>query len=181
MWPGLGFISGRFLLGNERKSFYNCCCCCLVTKSCLSLCHPMNYVFPTRFLCPWDLSGKNTEVGCYSRGPSWPRDWTCVFCIGGQFFTTEPLGKPHWLPRSWLVFHWSAWRLFGEFFKGEITVSSLITNSITLRISALQDQDLSNFLNRSSRSGLEGSLDFQAGAAAWLLLNCPLSHSPNGP
>ena len=32
----------------------------------------------------------------YSRGSSWPRDWThisCVSCITGGFFTTEPLGK----------------------------------------------------------------------------------------
>ena len=24
----------------------------------------------------------------FSRGPSWPRDWTQVFCIAGKFFTT---------------------------------------------------------------------------------------------
>ena len=32
-----------------------------------------------------------------SRVSSWPRDWTCiscVSCIAGGFFTTEPLGKP---------------------------------------------------------------------------------------
>ena len=32
-----------------------------------------------------------------SRGSSWPRDWThvsCVSCIAGRFFTTEPLGNP---------------------------------------------------------------------------------------
>ena len=30
----------------------------------------------------------------YSRGSSWPRDWTRVSNIAGGFFTTEPLGKP---------------------------------------------------------------------------------------
>ena len=30
----------------------------------------------------------------YSRGSSWPRDWSCVSCIAGQFFTTETPGKP---------------------------------------------------------------------------------------
>lgn len=64
---GWDLQSGRFLLSNKGSHFYNFCCCrCLVAKSCLSLCHPMNWVFPIGFLCPWDLSGKNTEVGCYS-------------------------------------------------------------------------------------------------------------------
>ena len=30
----------------------------------------------------------------FSRGTSWPRDWTHISCITGRFFTTEPLGKP---------------------------------------------------------------------------------------
>ena len=33
----------------------------------------------------------------FSRGSSWPRDWTCVSlfsCSPGRFFTTETLGKP---------------------------------------------------------------------------------------
>ena len=28
-----------------------------------------------------------------SRVFSWPRDWTCVSCLAGRFFTTEPPGK----------------------------------------------------------------------------------------
>ena len=35
----------------------------------------------------------------FSRGSSWPRDRTHVFCIGRRFFTTEPPGtqlKPEW-------------------------------------------------------------------------------------
>ena len=30
----------------------------------------------------------------YSRGSSWPRDGTCISCLAGGFFTTEPPGKP---------------------------------------------------------------------------------------
>ena len=33
----------------------------------------------------------------FFRGSSWPRDWTCVSCIAGKFFTTEPPGKLAWL------------------------------------------------------------------------------------
>ena len=29
-----------------------------------------------------------------SRGSSPPRDWTCISCIAGRLFTTEPPGKP---------------------------------------------------------------------------------------
>ena len=30
----------------------------------------------------------------FSRGSSWPRDWTPVSCLVGGFFTPEPPGKP---------------------------------------------------------------------------------------
>ena len=29
----------------------------------------------------------------FSRGSSQPRDWTCISCIAGRFFTAEPPGK----------------------------------------------------------------------------------------
>ena len=38
----------------------------------------------------------------YSRGSFWPRDWnsvSCTSCIGRQFFTTVPPGKPSVSPR----------------------------------------------------------------------------------
>ena len=31
----------------------------------------------------------------FSRGSSWPRDWTWVFCITGRFFTTWGTREPH--------------------------------------------------------------------------------------
>ena len=44
---------------------------------------------PTRLLCPWNSSGKDTGVGCYSllQGSSWPRNWNWVSCIVDRFFT----------------------------------------------------------------------------------------------
>ena len=41
-----------------------CCCCYLVAKSCPTLLQPHG-VQSTRLLCPWDLPGKNTGVGCH--------------------------------------------------------------------------------------------------------------------
>ena len=48
-------------------------------------------VFPARLLCPWNLPGKNTRVGChyFSRGSSQPRDQIRVSCIAGRFFTIK--------------------------------------------------------------------------------------------
>ena len=43
----------------------SCNSCCLVAKSCLTLCHPHG-LQPTRILCPLDLPGKNTGVGCHA-------------------------------------------------------------------------------------------------------------------
>ena len=55
--------------------------CCLVVKSCqLFSTHGLQ---PTRLLCPWDFSSRNTEMGIsFARGSSWPRDWTPDSCIG---------------------------------------------------------------------------------------------------
>ena len=35
-----------------------------------------------RIFCPWGFLGKDTEMGCFSRGSSWSRDWAHVCCIG---------------------------------------------------------------------------------------------------
>ena len=40
----------------------------------------------------------------FSRGSSWPRDWTQVSCIGSRVFTTESLGKPELL--LFFNFYW---------------------------------------------------------------------------
>ena len=48
----------------------------------------------SRLLCPWNFPGKNTRLAChsYSRGSSWPRDWSCVSCTG-----------------RWIVYHSATW------------------------------------------------------------------------
>ena len=55
---------------------------------------------PARLLCPGDsFQARILEwvAISFSRGSSWPRDQTCVFCvscIGRQIYTTKPPGKP---------------------------------------------------------------------------------------
>ena len=64
----------------------------LFSQSCVRLLWPPG-LQPARLLCPWDFPGKNTGVVAisFSRGSYRPRDWTHVSCIGGRFFTAEPL------------------------------------------------------------------------------------------
>ena len=70
---------------------------CVCAQSCPTLCDPLNCnlpgssvygIFQTRILEEIAFS--------YSRGSSWPRDWThisCVSCIASGFFTTESSWK----------------------------------------------------------------------------------------
>jgi len=70
----------------------------LVTQLCPTLCNNMDCSpkgSPVLgFLCP----GQNTRVGYpFSRGSSWPRDWTQVSCIAGRFFTTWATREIPWI------------------------------------------------------------------------------------
>ena len=70
------------------------CCCCLVIKSCLTLCHPMDYSPP----------GSSVHEVFQARIPEWvamppPGDFPIPGIVpmspalAGRFFTTEPPGK----------------------------------------------------------------------------------------
>ena len=63
-------------------------CCCLVTKSCPTLCDPMD-CGPTSLLCPWDSLGKNTGVRCH-------------FLLQGIFPTQG--SNPHLLHCRWIFY-----------------------------------------------------------------------------
>ena len=83
------------------------------------------WLWPSRFLCPWDSPGKNTGVGCIpsSRESSRPRDWTfisCISCIGGGFYTTAPPWKSLFVHGSSLFFKnylfiWLCWVLVSAY------------------------------------------------------------------
>ena len=62
---------------------------------CVWLCDPMDCSPPGSSVHGISQAGILEWVAIsFSRGSSWPRDWTCVSCIIGGFFTTEPPGKP---------------------------------------------------------------------------------------
>ena len=67
---------------------------CLVSKSCQILWDPMNYSSPGSFSHGVSQARILEQVSIsFSRESSWSRDWTCISCIAGRFFTTEPPGK----------------------------------------------------------------------------------------
>ena len=62
---------------------------------CLSVCDPMDNLPSVHGIFQQEyLWGNEWVASFHSRRSSGPRDRTCVFCIAGWFFTTEPPGKP---------------------------------------------------------------------------------------
>ena len=60
---GISAVTFRDTVLNTNFNILKKICCSLVTKSCLTLCNPMDY--SPRLLCPWDFPGENTGVGCH--------------------------------------------------------------------------------------------------------------------
>ena len=66
----------------------------LVTKSCLTLCDPMDFSPPgSSVLGIFQMRILEWIAISFSRGSSQPRDQTWISCIAGRFFTAEPPGK----------------------------------------------------------------------------------------
>ena len=60
----------------------------LVTQSCLTLCNPMNCSPPgSSVLGISQARVLEWIVISFSMGSSQPREWTCISCIAGRFFT----------------------------------------------------------------------------------------------
>ena len=85
-----------YCLTVNSSSSMVCMHACLVTKLCLTLCHPMD-CSPLGSSVHGVSQEKTLEWAAifFSRRSSQPRDRTRVSCIVGGFFTTEPPGKPH--------------------------------------------------------------------------------------
>ena len=70
-------------------------CCAQSLQSCATLCDPTD-CSPLGSSVHRILQARIVEwvAISYSKGSSRPRDQTCVSCIAGAIFTTEPPGKP---------------------------------------------------------------------------------------
>ena len=63
-------------------------CCCLIAKSFQTLCNPIDCSPPGSSVHGISQARILEWVAIpFSRGSSWPRNWTCVSCIAGRFFT----------------------------------------------------------------------------------------------
>ena len=96
---------------------------CVNHQSCLTLCDPMHCSSPGSSVLARILEWVAIS---FTRGSSWPRDWTWVSCTAGGFFTTWSTREAHsspipltilfklkgqWLPYvaspgSSTMFHW---------------------------------------------------------------------------
>ena len=77
---------------NHFSKIYYISCCCLVTKSCLTLCYPMDCSLPGSSVHGISQARIVEWVATFfSRGSSWPRHWTQVSCIS-----------------RWILYHWTS-------------------------------------------------------------------------
>ena len=70
-------------------------CMCSVAQLCLTFCDPMDYSLPDSSIHEIFQARILEWVAIsFSRGSSWPRDWTHISSIAGVFFMAElPLGS----------------------------------------------------------------------------------------
>ena len=82
----------------------------LVAKSCLTLCNLVDWSPPGSSV-HGILQARIPEwvAMSFSRGSSWPRDWTLVSCIAGKFFTvwatretSSPKRDKLWFSKAWM-------------------------------------------------------------------------------
>ena len=81
-------------MGKESKNDWIYVSEMKVTQLCLTLCDPVESSLPGSFV-HGILQARILEWVAipFSKGSSWPRDWTHVSCLAGRFFTTEPPRK----------------------------------------------------------------------------------------
>ena len=85
----------RMIIANKVSSHHLTCVHARLLQSCPTLCDPMNHR-PPGFSIHGILQARILKWVAMpsSRGLSRHKDLTCVSCIAGEFFTTEPPGKP---------------------------------------------------------------------------------------
>ena len=75
----------RVPLSNKRHhylSLFTPFCCCFA-KLCLTLCNPLDHSLPGSSVHGISQARILEWVAIsFSRGPSWPRNWTCISCTG---------------------------------------------------------------------------------------------------
>ena len=91
------------------------CCYYLVTKSCPTLCDPMDYSLPGSSV-HGIIQARILEWGAISssRGSSWPRDSTHVSCLAGRFFPGESESRSVVSDSLWPFGWYTPWNSLGQ-------------------------------------------------------------------
>ena len=86
-----------------------CVCVCVCTQSCPTLCNPIHCSLPGSSLCG-TLQARILEQFAisFSRGSSWPRDWTLISWIS---YTGR-----------WSLYHWVTWEAPSKLIQYHISV-----------------------------------------------------------
>ena len=99
--PGVYFLS---LLLTSQLLLYISMYACVHTQLlqlCLTLCDPKDCSLPDISVHGISQSIILEWIAIFSsRRYSWPRNWTCLSCLAGRFFTTELPGKPLYIYKS---------------------------------------------------------------------------------
>ena len=92
--------------------------CVLVAQSCLTLCNPKNCSLPGFSVQGFSRQDYWSRLPFpFSRGSSWPRDWTLVSCIAGRFFTIWTIRRKRNF--TWFLI-WKSSYMYIRFIKTEI-------------------------------------------------------------
>ena len=125
----LGYL---FKISIQSWRIHSLCCCCLVAKSCSTLCDLMDYSPPDSSVHgipnTWILE---LVAISSSRRSSWPRDQTCISCIGRPILYQWATRKiPVYLSPIVVKFYleslqgWESWMHIRRAFKYPIAIPS---------------------------------------------------------
>ena len=93
----------RTPLSDYHSSDVTCMCACLVVSDSAT-----PWTVAHQAPLSMEFSRQEYRNGFYSRGSSWPRDWTPVFpALVGRFSTIASPGKPIWYYRMYYFLLWN--------------------------------------------------------------------------
>ena len=127
--------------------------CCLVAKSCLTLCDPRDYSPPGS-----SVQGISQAIILewvaisFSRGSSWPRDWTQVGCIG-----------------RWILHHWATREAQSYGLHVCVVLQSLWNRRLSFTTSGLTATLLRDFLGLQQPSALNNRNTLSLSSGGWTL------------
>ena len=139
LWPGkvkiMSWVYPVADIFKGAKSFSVACVCALLLYSCLTLCDPTD-CSPSGSSVHGILQARTLEWAAisFSKGSSWPRDWTQIANIAGRFFTAEPPGKTPFSVTTMLILpYFFTFPLFSHFSYSSFNVKDQLPQSSKMK------------------------------------------------